>query len=136
MCLFDIRFVSSRCIWIEEVFKMKDIRQNHPTEVFLEKGVLKICSKFTGEHQCRSAISIKLQSNFIEITPRHGCSTVNLLHFFENTSSWEHLWWAASDRETFQKFFILAFLERSYYVKLILNFENIYMLNSILTKLF
>ena len=33
------------------------------TEVFLGKGVLKICSKFTGEHPCRSAISIKLQSN-------------------------------------------------------------------------
>ena len=60
---------------------MEDRRQNHPTEVFLEKGVLKICSKFTGEHQCRSAISIKLQNNFIEITPRHGCSTVNLLQF-------------------------------------------------------
>ena len=25
-------------------------------EVFLRKGVLKKCSKFTGEHQCRSAI--------------------------------------------------------------------------------
>ena len=38
-------------------------------EVFLGKGVLKICSKFTGEHPCRSAISIKLLkqgiSNFI-----------------------------------------------------------------------
>ena len=27
-------------------------------------------------------ISIKLQSNFIEITLRHGCSPVNLLHIF------------------------------------------------------
>ena len=27
-------------------------RSSHP-EVFLEKGVLKICSKFTGEHSCR-----------------------------------------------------------------------------------
>ena len=27
---------------------------------------LKICSKFAGEHPCRSVISIKLQSNFIE----------------------------------------------------------------------
>ena len=34
-------------------------RSSHP-EVFLEKGVLKICSKFTGEHSCRSVISIKL----------------------------------------------------------------------------
>ena len=29
-------------------------------EMFLRKGVLKICSKFTGEHSCRSVISIKL----------------------------------------------------------------------------
>ena len=32
-------------------------------EMFLRKGVLKICSKFTGEHPCQSVISIKLQSN-------------------------------------------------------------------------
>ena len=43
-----------------------------PPEVFLGKGVLKICSKFTGEHPCPSAISIKSL----------GCSPVNLLHFF------------------------------------------------------
>ena len=35
-------------------------RSSRP-EVFLRKGVLKICSKFTGEHPCRSAISINLQ---------------------------------------------------------------------------
>ena len=50
-------------------------------EVFLGKGVLKICSKFT-EHAFWNAISIKLQSNFIEITLRHGCSPVSLLHIF------------------------------------------------------
>ena len=59
--------------------------------VFLGKGVLKICRKFTGEHSCQSAISIKLQSKFIEIALRHGCSPVNLLHilrtpFAKNTS--------------------------------------------------
>ena len=67
-------------------------RSSHP-EVFLEKGALKICSKFTGEHPCGSAISIKLQSNFIEIALWHGCFPVNLLHFFrksflKNTSGW------------------------------------------------
>ena len=56
-------------------------RSSHP-EVFLGKGVLKICTKYTGEHPCQSAISTKLQSNFIEITLRHGCSPVNLLHIF------------------------------------------------------
>ena len=34
-------------------------RSRHP-EVFLGKGALKICSTFTGDHPCRSAISIKL----------------------------------------------------------------------------
>ena len=46
--------------------------RSNPSEVFLEKGVLKICSKFTGEHPWRS---------------------VNLLHIFrtpfpKNTSEW------------------------------------------------
>ena len=53
--------------------------------VFLGKGVLKTCSKFKGEHPCRS--------NFIEITLRHECSSVNLL----NTFSYEHLWTTASE---------------------------------------
>ena len=42
--------------------------------MFLKKDVLKICSNFTGEHECRSVISIKLLCNFIEITLRHRCS--------------------------------------------------------------
>ena len=51
--------------------------QKQPT-----RGVLKICTKFTGEHLCRSAILI-----------RHGCFSVNLLHIFrtpfiKNTSGW------------------------------------------------
>ena len=49
------------------------------------KGALKICSKFTGEHPCQSAISIKLLCNFIEIALRYGCSLVNLLHIFRTT---------------------------------------------------
>ena len=53
-------------------------------DVCVWKGVLKICSKFTGEHPCGSVISIKLQTNFIEITLRHGCSPVNLLHILEH----------------------------------------------------
>ena len=50
--------------------------------MFLRKVVLKIWSKFTGEHSCWNVISIKLQNNFIEITLRHECSPVNLLHVF------------------------------------------------------
>ena len=50
--------------------------------MFLGRGVLKICSKFTGEHSCQSAISIKLLRNFIEVQLRHECSPVHLLHIF------------------------------------------------------
>ena len=68
------------------------IRGSHP-EVFLGKGFLKVWSKFTGEHLCLSVISIKLQSNVIEIALRHGFSPVDLLHIFRtpfprDTSGW------------------------------------------------
>ena len=56
--------------------------RNSPPDVFLGKSVLKICSKITGEHPCRSVISIKVHSNVIEITLRRGGSPVNLLHIF------------------------------------------------------
>ena len=56
--------------------------QSNCPEVFLGKGVLNICSKLTGEHPCRSVISIKLQSNLIEVTLQNGCSSVNLLYIF------------------------------------------------------
>ena len=52
------------------------VRISRP-EVFIGKSVLKTYNKFTGEHPCRSVISIKLQCNFIL---RRGCSPVNLLH--------------------------------------------------------
>ena len=58
------------------------IHRSKPQEVFLGTAFLKICSKLTGEHSCQSTISIKLQSNFIEITFWHECYPVNLLHIF------------------------------------------------------
>ena len=51
----------------------------------LGKGILKICSKFTGEHSCRSEISVKLICKCIEITLWHGCTPANLLHIFRTT---------------------------------------------------
>ena len=53
--------------------------RSSPSDMFLEKGVVKICSKFTGEHPCWSTISIKLLCSSVL---RHGCSPVNLLHIF------------------------------------------------------
>ena len=54
--------------------------RSSPPEVFLRKSVLEIYSKFT-DHSCRSVISISYY-HFIEITLRHECSPVNLLHIF------------------------------------------------------
>ena len=80
------------CSFFREKFSKKDILtkyisilicwcwSSHP-EVFLGKGVLKICSKYT------------LLCNVFEIW--YGCSPVNLLHI-QNTFSQEHLWVAAS----------------------------------------
>ena len=53
-------------------------KSSHP-EVFLEKGVLKICSKFTEEHPCRTAI--------IEIALRQGCFSCKFAIYFQNTFS-------------------------------------------------
>ena len=55
--------------------------------VFLEKGILIICNKFTEEQPCQSEISIKLQSKFIQIALQHGCSPGNLLHIFRTLFS-------------------------------------------------
>ena len=84
--------VPKRPFSTHEDLKEIKIRSSRP-EVFLGESVLKICSKFTRGHPCRSVISIKLQINFIEITLRHGCYPVNLLHIFRtpfsmNTSGW------------------------------------------------
>ena len=62
------------------------IRSSRP-ELLPEKAVLKICSKITAEQPCRSAISIKLQSNFIEITLPHGCSPVSFTVYCQNNFS-------------------------------------------------
>ena len=58
------------------------VYRSNPSEVVLVEGVLKIYRKFTGQHPCRRAISIKLRSSFIEIALRHCCSPINLLHIY------------------------------------------------------
>ena len=70
--------------------------RSSPSEVMLWKGVLKICSKFTGEDPCRSKI-LMLQNNFTEITLRHGRSPLNLFHIFI-TRFPKNTWKAASDK--------------------------------------
>ena len=78
--------------------------RSNPPELFLGKGVSKICSNFTrehpcgrlisitllcskyvGKHPCWSGISITLLCNFIENKLRYVCSPVNLMHTFRTT---------------------------------------------------
>ena len=56
--------------------------RSSPPDVFIGKSVLKIFRKFTGEHLCQNALSIKLFCNFIEIALGHRCFPVYLLHIF------------------------------------------------------
>ena len=50
-------------------FYVHDSMKSRPSEVFLGKDFLKLCSKFTGKHPC-------------QITLRHVCSPANLFHIF------------------------------------------------------
>ena len=61
-----------------------------PSEVFLRKGVLKICSKFSREHGCQRLISIKLLCTSARL---FSCKFVA---YFHNTFFSEHLWVPAS----------------------------------------
>ena len=69
-------FSGSRFFWVQ-VFLVPGFSGSRFFRVWVQvlEVALKICSKFTGEHPCRSVI---------EITLRHGCSPVNLLHNFRN----------------------------------------------------
>ena len=47
--------------------RLKDVIQSHrssPSEMLLQKGVPKMCSKFTGEHPCRYKATL-LKSLFV-----------------------------------------------------------------------
>ena len=79
---------------------VRETRRSSRPEVFLGKGVLEICSKFTGEHPCRSAISIKLLCNFIKMTLGHGCSPVNWLHIFRTQLFKSNSWWLLWKKRT------------------------------------
>ena len=63
LCLLNLREKS-----VMETFTVLNISSftSSCPEVLLGKGVLNISSKFTGEHPCQRAISIKLQVNFLK----------------------------------------------------------------------
>ena len=61
--------------WMWYVFSLKQ-----PARIVPRKMCSENMQQLTGEHPCRSLISIKFQSS--KITLRHGCSPVNLQHIF------------------------------------------------------
>ena len=54
-------------------------------------------SKFTGEHPCRSGMSTKLQSKFVEITLRHTSLRIFRTPFPKNTLGVLILYFTCSD---------------------------------------
>ena len=59
------------------------LSKSSPPEVFLGKGVLKICSKFIKGTPMSKCDFNKVANH--TITLRYGCSPVNLLHIFRTT---------------------------------------------------
>ena len=70
-------------------------RSSHP-EVFLRKSVLKIYSKSTGEHPCRSVISIKFLKQLYWNHTSAWVFSCKFAAYFQNTFYYEHLWTSAS----------------------------------------
>ena len=78
--------------WTLQDTRKKRYRSS-PPEMLSRKVVLKICSKFTGEHPYQCVISINLFYNFIEIALQRECYPVKLRYIFrtlfpKNTSGW------------------------------------------------
>ena len=59
--------------------------RSSPSDVFLGKGFLKICSKFIGEHPWQSVISIKLQSTSACVFSCNSAADFRT-SFYKNTS--------------------------------------------------
>ena len=111
-------------------FILSRIRSSHP-EGFIRTGVVKICSKYTGEHPCQMVISIELQSNFIEMTFRHGCSSVNFLHIFRtlfarNTCGWLLLLYCGCTNLVHYIFFCMSYGSRSNTAKSLCTYHMIF----------
>ena len=96
-----LSFTNILLVIINKVYiRWLNICRSSPLEVFLGKGVLTIYSKFTREYPYRSVISkvwipkcdfrsVNVHTEVwnhtsakCEITLRHGCCPVNLLHIF------------------------------------------------------
>ena len=100
---FYIYFIVITCLKLKNIFKniLNEEAMHYASNFFFvsnrqkqsHRDVLKKrCSENMQQIYRRTSMP-KLQSNFIEIALRHGCSPVNLLHIFRtpfprNTSGW------------------------------------------------
>ena len=60
---------------------LKPAIQTQSPRGVLRKGVLKICNKFTGEHPCRSVISIKLLKWVFFLEQQNSCTITTVQRF-------------------------------------------------------
>ena len=63
----------------------KNYRQKQPLRGILRKMCSENMQQIYRRHPCRSATSMKLLCNSVEIALQHGCSPVNLLHIFRTS---------------------------------------------------
>ena len=64
-------------------------------QVFLRKGVMKICSKFTGKHQMPKCDFNKVAKQLYWNHISAWVFSCKFAPYFQNNFSWEHLWMAA-----------------------------------------
>ena len=90
----------------------KDVNGLTPTnsrsnslELFLGKGILKIRSKFTGEHWCGSAISLQLYLNRTSV----WVFSYKFAAYFQNTFSYKYFWRVTSIDLTGQQSLLLSY---------------------------
>ena len=76
------------CVFTEQLLyqiifqQLRCYEQKKPSIGILIRRCSENMQQICRKQRCRRVISIKLLCNFIEITLRHGCSPVNLLHIF------------------------------------------------------
>ena len=102
-------------LWWKILREILSFFRSNRLEVLLGKSVLKICTKFTGEHSCRSAISIKLLCIFSEHhflrTPLGGYFCFLLLSRFKRCPDWNILRNLLSGERGIRIFWVEIFLK-------------------------
>ena len=72
-------------MWTPVIKRLTNKALKQPTRGVLRKRCSENMQQIYRRTYMRNVISIKMQSNFIEIKLQHGCSPVNLLHIFKTS---------------------------------------------------